>query len=791
MAGIAGSEAEVGDADGGMTAALRTGDSDRVMEILVTHHGEQIAACADPDDPHGAPSPCQDLAARQLYLAAAPVCEQAYVTGGNPADAIAAALAYVKLRLDDRALTVASHVLNSPRGAEARRLIARIQLGRKQFDAARSLLEDALRLDQDHHEHASAYADAKELVSASWDRNDFATALRFANIACAEAAASGDRGSHGTSLIALGAVFHAAGDAARAIDAYAQATSELPPDDLAGRARVLLSRAELLDEQRQYALARPLLEEARMLAVRLHDASLIVAAEVNLADIALGKHDRDAAAAHLDGAEAAWRTLGDRTPSQGILINRSILARYRHDFAGALRVLDVLAASDPPADTAWTIAYERGQIAAAQHDASAAAAHYLAAIGIIEEMWRTASPEELKAPFFEDRWRPYQALFALRVAQNAPDAAFATVVSAQGRMFLAETIAASTDAEGSIERRDRLRSLAPVVAASPQARSLGPAETLAALNHRYVLNYFAGGDRMHLLVLDRGKVRLASVNIELAELDRLIDAFLAQPDDRAAAAALGRALLPPDALASAPTRFYIIPDGPLLRVPFAALLVGPERRPERRPERLPERLIEHHEIIYAPSATGLAGLSIAAPGSPGPAVLLSDARNDLDHASEETRSVVAATRATPRTGEQATTAALRSAQDASLLHIIGHSGIGIDGGYLTLADGRVGAAEILSWHLRPGLVVLSTCASAASNRRDMWGSLAAAFLAAGSRDVVATLFSVEDRVAAEFTERFYHHRGARDPVAAAAAAQRELATRYPTSAWASFLVVGL
>lgn len=738
-----------------------------------------MSGCADPPCTDCRASICQDLAGHRNYLAAAPVCERAFAVAGDPVDGIAAALAYRELHLDDQALALASHLLGGPRRADALRLMARVHLGHKKLEAARPLLEEALRLDRDHHDHASAYADAKELVAASWDRNDFATAFRFANIACAEAAESGDRKLHATSLFALGAVFQAVGDARRAIDAYSRATDELPADDLAGRARVLINRAELLDEERQYAFARPLLEEARSLAVRLNNFSLLMAAEVNLADIALAKHDLAAAGRHLDGADAAWRAGGHTTPSQGILINRAILARYRNDLAGALQAIDALAAGRPPPDMAWSVTYERGQIAAARHDASAAAANYLEAIRMIEEMWRTSSPEELKAPFFEDRWRPYQSLFALRVEQNAPDAAFATVISAQGRMFLAETIAASADAAGPVERHDRLRSLPPLVAASPLARPLGPAETLTALQDRFVLNYFAGGERMRLLVIDRGKVRLARVGIELTELARLVDAFLADPDDRAAAQALGDALVPPDVLAAAPSRFHIIPDGPLLRIPFAALLVGGER------------LVEHHEIVYAPSATGLAGLR-AATSSPGTtAVLLSDSRNDLAHAADEAAAVVTATHAAARTGPQATIAALRSAQDASLLHIIGHSGIGVDGGYLVLADGRVAATEILSWRLRPRLVVLPTCASAATNRREMWDSLAAAFLAAGSNDVVATLFSVEDRVAAEFTERFYRHHGSRDPVAATAAAQREMAAGHPVSAWGNFLVVGL
>jgi CHAT domain-containing protein len=73
----------------------------------------------------------------------------------------------------------------------------------------------------------------------------------------------------------------------------------------------------------------------------------------------------------------------------------------------------------------------------------------------------------------------------------------------------------------------------------------------------------------------------------------------------------------------------------------------------------------------------------------------------------------------------------------------------------------------------------------------MWGSLAAAFLAAGSSDVVATLFSVEDPTAAEFTALFYGAGGERDPVAATAAAQRTMATHLSASAWSAFTVVGL
>jgi CHAT domain-containing protein len=251
--------------------------------------------------------------------------------------------------------------------------------------------------------------------------------------------------------------------------------------------------------------------------------------------------------------------------------------------------------------------------------------------------------------------------------------------------------------------------------------------------------------------------------------------------------------------------------GPLLRVPFAALLADGAR------------VLDRFDVAYAPSVTGLAALAstpgdpaalASTPGDPtatapsappaaaaatapsappaaAPAIVLADARRDLRHAAEEMRMVVDHTGARPRSGSEATRAALRDAAGAALLHVAGHSSVGSAGGYLMLADGEVTAADIIAWRVRPRIVVLPTCASAATVRREMWGSLAAAFLAAGTRDVVATLFSVEDALALEFARSFYQHGGATDPVAATARAQRELAARHPVSSWSAFVVAGL
>ena len=104
-------------------------------------------------------------------------------------------------------------------------------------------------------------------------------------------------------------------------------------------------------------------------------------------------------------------------------------------------------------------------------------------------------------------------------------------------------------------------------------------------------------------------------------------------------------------------------------------------------------------------------------------------------------------------------------------------------------------------HLAADLVVLSACQTGLGSRAladvpagDDWGGLTRAFLHAGARRVMATLWPVDDWATAALMERFY---GAGDvaaePVGALAEAQRALiavpATAHPFY-WAGFVSVG-
>lgn len=721
-------------------------------------------------------STCQELAERPDRISET----IAACHGMSPAVVSLAARPHETPGRDDDVLRLTSQLVAAQDGikiaGDLRQMMARVYLKRKRFCLARLFYENALALHRAKGDHVGAYADAQELADALRDRYDFEDALKLAKTSLDEATRAGDSVLESRALRLLARVHHDIGNNAEARETYRAALAKLGSEDRKDRALELIHRGAFLAGQHQYALARQDLEDALALATQLQDFKLARDAEVNLSNIDMGQENLDAAWTHLDRAQAAWDKSGQTRPSAGILVNRAILSQMRRDFPRALRALDELSSADPPpdAETAWLIAQQRGSIymdAGADRMAEEA---FHQATSIVEEMWST-SP---LASFLEERWSPYQSLFALQIKRNALQDAFETVIRAQGRMFLARAIGAKTSS-AKPECQEHLRSPREMVDSSPLAQALSATETLDALGGRYVLNYFVGAERMRLLVIDGGRVSLASVDVAINDLDRLVTAFLMAPDGDAADE-LGKLLLPPDVSDRAPPRFYVVPAGPLLRIPFAALKVRGQR------------VVSRHEIVYAPSATGLARLATAAARPASAPVLLHDARSNLLHGGEEANVVVSLVNAIQKTGSDANIAALRAAANAELLHVIGHSGLDHDGGYLVLADGHVTAADIVGWGVRPRLVVLPTCASAATSKQDMWGSLAVAFLAAGSVNVVATLFSVEDVHAVDFTKAFYKHHGAHDPVGATAEAQREMiAGNHPTSVWSAFIVVGL
>lgn len=172
-------------------------------------------------------------------------------------------------------------------------------------------------------------------------------------------------------------------------------------------------------------------------------------------------------------------------------------------------------------------------------------------------------------------------------------------------------------------------------------------------------------------------------------------------------------------------------------------------------------------------------------------MVLADSHGDLPAAAAESREVADLLASTARTSNQATSMELRRASGASVLHLAVHTGLGPQGAWIRLADHDVTAAQVVTERIGPRMVVLASCASAVRPGRQMWGSLGAAFLAAGSQAVLASLWSIEDERAREFVLRFYAEGGAVDPAGALARAQRvAIHQGVSPSYWAPFVLLG-
>ena len=284
-------------------------------------------------------------------------------------------------------------------------------------------------------------------------------------------------------------------------------------------------------------------------------------------------------------------------------------------------------------------------------------------------------------------------------------------------------------------------------------------------------------------------------------------------------AALGARLLPPDVAAlldagGPTTRLFLSPDGPLHALPLHALEVGG----------LP--LAARAAVTYTPSLAALARL-LALPPAPDRARAVAPAlvcgleefggrAAPLPAARAEVEAVAAAAEraGTPARvlwgPEAATRAALLGMSEAGALrgvcalHFATHARLAHDApsrSALLLGDGALTFYDILTLDLDAGVVTLAACDGAAGKEvgANELMSLAWAWLQAGARSVVASLWPAPDAWAARLMGEFYAHLPLHAPgpwppgtvAAALAAAQSALrAAGAPLYAWAPWVVIG-
>jgi CHAT domain-containing protein len=253
------------------------------------------------------------------------------------------------------------------------------------------------------------------------------------------------------------------------------------------------------------------------------------------------------------------------------------------------------------------------------------------------------------------------------------------------------------------------------------------------------------------------------------------------------------------------TRLLIFaPHAELHYLPFQALL--------RSSPHGESYLIESYEIAYTPSASVWVEVARGDRGTRGRGTLAMAPQPDVlvNSAAEVERISRADTLAEVFIGSQATESLFRRlAPDRDVLHLATFGVLNTRNplfSYLQLnpdeaTDGRLEAHEVFGLRLSADLIVLSACETGLGSglRRDVppgddWVGLVRAFLYAGARSVVASLWPVDDRATASLMERFYAElESGRTKARSLAEAQRAM-LREPEHAnpfyWAAFQLSG-
>ncbi|HEY7026164.1 MAG TPA: CHAT domain-containing protein [Gemmatimonadales bacterium] len=423
-------------------------------------------------------------------------------------------------------------------------------------------------------------------------------------------------------------------------------------------------------------------------------------------------------------------------------------------------------------------------------------------------------------------------VFQAQSLWDEPDAGLATIIAEfvrAGYVREAFRLAERRKARTLTDHMVQTVALSDSAGDGPRAETTAdPVElaTAAIDSQTALLEYFAGPSRQPTTLFVATPSRLAGYVLPPLDslgpdIERFV-ALLSAGDDGSNLGTRLRAALLDSVLAGLPdviNRFVLVPDGPLHRLPFDALLLASKeplviryaitvapsaavaaRLHARRASTLPPRVLAIADPRFATEATGDEGTSIyrAAFSSTGGLARLAGSAEEAREVSRYGR------RGVLRLRDEASEAFLkRAALDSfRIIHLATHAIV--DEGTLSRTalalspgqeeDGFVGPADLAKLRLAADVVVLSACRTAGGwvvGGEGIQG-LTAPLLQAGARSVLATLWPIEDRSRNDLIEPFY--RGLADGLPATEALQRAkleaIRNGAPPSVWATFTLIG-
>ncbi len=344
--------------------------------------------------------------------------------------------------------------------------------------------------------------------------------------------------------------------------------------------------------------------------------------------------------------------------------------------------------------------------------------------------------------------------------------------------------------------------------------------------NQMMLEYVLAEPQSYCLAITNDFARIVPLTSR-GDIDKLVSAYLktlkTKGTSKQEGARLYAVLLKGIPEASTKVRLIVVPDGPLHLLPFDALV-----------DTAGHYMVSSHTITYAPSATTLYLMHSIPPRETAQRALLgvggvpydqtpelnklatlrgytSGALTNLPASKDEVLAAQAAIGNGSDTlliGPGATKSAFEHGVDQyAIIHLAVHGFANVkhpDLAALILLsdqqsgdDGILEASEIVHLRTNADLVVLSACDTAVGSLQGEEGvaNLSLAFMLAGSKTVISTLWTIDDTPALYLMKRFYAHLAAKEPVAyALTAAKRDMIKTYGAQAipyyWASFRLDG-
>jgi len=424
-------------------------------------------------------------------------------------------------------------------------------------------------------------------------------------------------------------------------------------------------------------------------------------------------------------------------------------------------------------------------------DHAAARDYLLQAVDVIERIRDGIHVPEMRSDFFKDKREVYDALIAARLQHASTADMFALIEQRHSRGW-----------------RDILHLASAIDLVSVQ-RALPDGALL--------LDYWNAPIGSALVAVTRTRAAVFPVSVNAEDVTALINRLAAGPQEswREYSASIAAHILPPAEWLTNVSQVIVVADGALALVPFEALATG---------DRL---LIQRAAVSYTPSAATLLRTMPDVPSWSPPWRLQLEAfaapvfAQDADDAATRHRALGSAARevtgiaselggmAVLHIGRDDVKAGLVKPLHAPILHLATHAmadATAMEQSRIVFSPARASETAPDYLFLREAyelplanvdLAVLSACDTerGSTARGDGVQSFSRAFLAAGARSTVTTLWRVADEPTAGFMRVFYHHlqRGASKAEALRRAKLRFLESGSTLSHphfWAAFVLTG-